>query len=157
MIILCGIRSGESWHTNRIRPEYDAIASTRTNGDDRKAAGSRLRHLTYGRRGEYVEVDKPLAVVSGNRKMSLRAEVPQRYYAELATIRSANFTVPATAGYTRSRRWAAGWFCRALGQRGKQPYTGHLSSSTTRRTFPGAAMRRYGSPERPGRPISSCP
>ena len=41
--------------------------------------------------GEYVTVGQPIAVVSQNRKLQLRAEVPESYFNRLAGVRSANF------------------------------------------------------------------
>lgn len=44
--------------------------------------------------GEYITVGQPLATVSQNRHLVLRAEVPERYYSALKTIGSANFQTP---------------------------------------------------------------
>jgi len=41
--------------------------------------------------GEYVTAGQPLAAVSQNQKLRLQAEVSQRHYSKLATVRSANF------------------------------------------------------------------
>ena len=41
-----------------------------------------------------MEIGQPLATVSQNRRLKLRAEVSQRYYNRLRTVQSANFTVP---------------------------------------------------------------
>jgi RND family efflux transporter MFP subunit len=43
------------------------------------------------RQGEYVSVGQPVAVVSQNRRLQLRAEVPEKYFNTLNTIQSANF------------------------------------------------------------------
>lgn len=47
------------------------------------------------RPGDYVEVGTPLALVSTNRKLQLRADVPQRYNGELKQIRGANIVIPS--------------------------------------------------------------
>ena len=44
--------------------------------------------------GQYVNVGEPLMVVTQNNKLQLRADVSQRYYKDLSTIQSANFTTP---------------------------------------------------------------
>jgi membrane fusion protein, heavy metal efflux system len=41
--------------------------------------------------GEYVKIGEPIASVSQNHKLILKAEVPQKYYSKLNTISSANF------------------------------------------------------------------
>ena len=41
--------------------------------------------------GEYVTAGQPLATVSQNQKLRLKAEVSQRYYLKLASVKSANF------------------------------------------------------------------
>lgn len=47
------------------------------------------------RPGDYVAVGTPLALVSTNRKLQLRADVPQRYNGELKQIRGANIVIPS--------------------------------------------------------------
>jgi RND family efflux transporter MFP subunit len=44
--------------------------------------------------GQFVEVGQPLATVERNARMRLTAQVPQRYYRQLADIRSANIVAP---------------------------------------------------------------
>lgn len=51
--------------------------------------------------GEYVEVGQPIAVISGNTSLTLRADVPEKYYDRLAAVTSANFR-PAYADETLS-------------------------------------------------------
>ncbi len=46
--------------------------------------------------GEYVEVGTPLMTISNNRKLRLQADLPQRYYHKIGSIRSANFKLPQT-------------------------------------------------------------
>ncbi|MFV1976611.1 MAG: efflux RND transporter periplasmic adaptor subunit, partial [Candidatus Scalindua sp.] len=43
------------------------------------------------RGGEYVEIGQPIASVSQNRKLILKAEVPQKHFSKLNNISSANF------------------------------------------------------------------
>ncbi|GJQ60081.1 MAG: efflux RND transporter periplasmic adaptor subunit [Candidatus Scalindua sp. AMX11] len=51
--------------------------------------------------GEYVEIGQPIASVSQNRKLILKAEVPQKYFSKLKHISSANFmTVYDTKTYS---------------------------------------------------------
>ncbi len=42
--------------------------------------------------GDFVEEGTPIAVVTQTRRLQLRAEVPEKYYAELRNVKSANFT-----------------------------------------------------------------
>lgn len=49
--------------------------------------------LTVGE-GDYVEAGQPLATISANRNLVLRADVPQRYLNETAAVTTANFTTP---------------------------------------------------------------
>lgn len=44
--------------------------------------------------GDYVTAGQPLATISANRNLVLRADVPQRYLAEAAAVRTANFMTP---------------------------------------------------------------
>lgn len=43
------------------------------------------------KQGEYVEAGQPIAVISGNTRLTLRADLPERYYNYLPTITTANF------------------------------------------------------------------
>ncbi len=49
------------------------------------------------RQGEYVSVGQPIAVVSGNSNLTLRGDLPEKYYNFLPTVSSANFR----AAYTK--------------------------------------------------------
>lgn len=44
--------------------------------------------------GEYITIGQPLATVSQNKKLILKAEVSEKYYNRLNSIRSANFKTP---------------------------------------------------------------
>ena len=46
------------------------------------------------KQGEYVSVGQPIATVSQNRRLQLRAEVSEKYYDRLSGISSANFILP---------------------------------------------------------------
>lgn len=41
--------------------------------------------------GDYVSVGMPLAVVTQNRRLNLRVDVPERYYSKLGSVATANF------------------------------------------------------------------
>lgn len=81
----------------KAKSEYDAVAGRRT------AKGSSISSpisgyvtsLSVGE-GDYVEMGQPLATVSQNRRLQLRADLPQRYYRDLRQIRSANIVDPST-------------------------------------------------------------
>lgn len=55
--------------------------------------GGYVTSLAVGE-GDYVTAGQPLATISANRNLVLRADVPQRYLAEAAEVRTANFTTP---------------------------------------------------------------
>lgn len=79
----------------QAKAEYDAIAaaqSARGTGVASPIAG--YVTMLAVKEGDFVEMGQTLAAVSQNRRLTLRAEVSQRYYAQLRNIRSANFTVP---------------------------------------------------------------
>ena len=44
--------------------------------------------------GDYVQVGQPLVSITRNRRLYLRADVSEKYYAQLARITSANFNTP---------------------------------------------------------------
>lgn len=49
--------------------------------------------------GQFVQAGTPLATVSKNKRLVLQANVTQRYFDKLPTIKSANFTIPNGATY----------------------------------------------------------
>lgn len=51
--------------------------------------------------GEYVEAGQPIAVISGNTSLTLRADVPEKYLRQIQLIKSANFR-PASSESTYS-------------------------------------------------------
>lgn len=49
--------------------------------------------------GQFVQAGTPLAVVAKNKRLLLEANVTQRYFDKLPTVKSANFTIPNGATY----------------------------------------------------------
>lgn len=45
--------------------------------------------------GDYVEVGQPLAVISANQRLYVRADVPEKYYSSLGLVQSANIKLPS--------------------------------------------------------------
>ncbi len=81
----------------KAKSEYDAVAGRRTakgSGVTSPISGY-VTSLSVGE-GDYVEMGQPLATVSQNRRLQLRADLPQRYYRDLRQIRSANIVDPST-------------------------------------------------------------
>ena len=75
------------------RVEYEALASGSTSSGE-IAVSSPLsgfvKSLTV-RNGDYVEAGTPIATVSSNRKLWLRADVSEKYYGRIASVRDADF------------------------------------------------------------------
>ena len=74
---------------------YDAVSNNKT------AKGVSVNAPINGhvknilvKEGEYITIGQPLATVSQNQRLVLRAEVSQRYYNAMQTIKSANFKTP---------------------------------------------------------------
>ena len=66
-----------------------------------KAASGRATAVTAGvitnllvQQGQYVDAGTPIAEVSSNKRLTLRADVPARYYQYLPSITTANIEVP---------------------------------------------------------------
>lgn len=84
---------------NEIKLNYEnAKASYRAFENNNSVAGASVRAPMSGyvksclvTEGQYVEVGQPLVVVTQNRRLQLQAEVSEKYYTSLPTIRSANF------------------------------------------------------------------
>lgn len=80
---------------NNAKNAYDAISSTRTD----KGVGiispiqGHVKNLAV-KEGEYVTTGQPLASISQNARLVLRAEVSEKYYSALNYIQSANFKTP---------------------------------------------------------------
>jgi len=76
------------------RVEYEALAADGTAGDAVIVASplpGYVKNLTVGN-GDYVEAGAPIATVSRNRRLRLRADVSEKYYAQIPRIRDADFT-----------------------------------------------------------------
>lgn len=74
---------------------YDAIAGNRTAkgvGVNTPIAGHVKNILV--KEGEYISVGQPLATISQNQRLVLRAEVSEKYYNALKTVNNANFKTP---------------------------------------------------------------
>jgi len=78
------------------KASYDAIAGkTSLSGGISVSAplNGYLKNIQV-KEGDYVETGQPLATVSQNRRLVLRADVPGKYYNQLALVRSAHFKTP---------------------------------------------------------------
>ena len=78
----------------QAKAEYDALASGSSedgNVSVTSPLGGFIKKLCVAQ-GDYVETGTPVAVVSQNRKLRLRADVSEKYYGLLAGIRDANFS-----------------------------------------------------------------
>ena len=78
----------------RARLAYEAVGGNDNGGS--KASASKSGYITrlWVNEGDFVEAGAPLATIAQNRRLQLRADVPQRYYNELPAISSANFVTP---------------------------------------------------------------
>ncbi len=81
----------------KAKAEYDAVAARSSEKGSNVGApiAGYITSLSVGE-GDFVEMGQPLATVSQNRRLQLRADLPQRYYRELRTISTANIVDPAT-------------------------------------------------------------
>lgn len=83
----------ESYENARIA--YEAV--NRNNGTSGTAVsapiGGYVKNLLV-KEGDYVSVGQPLAGITQDQRLSLRADVPQRHYQALSSIESANFCTP---------------------------------------------------------------
>ncbi|HAY18326.1 MAG TPA: efflux transporter periplasmic adaptor subunit [Rikenellaceae bacterium] len=78
----------------QAKAEYDALASSTSKDGGVSVAsplGGFIKKLPVGQ-GDYVETGTPIAVVSQNRRLRLRADVSERYYGLLSGLKDANFT-----------------------------------------------------------------
>ena len=81
----------------KAKAEYDAIAARSSEkGSNVGAPMSGYITSLAVNEGDFVEMGQPLATVSQNRRLQLRADLPQRYYRELRSIKTANIVDPAT-------------------------------------------------------------
>jgi RND family efflux transporter MFP subunit len=77
------------------RISYEALAKNHSGGRQQIAApiSGFVKNILV-KEGDYVTVGQPLVEVTQTRTLNLRAEVPEKYYPCLRTIRSANFKTP---------------------------------------------------------------
>ena len=78
----------------QAKAEYDALASGTTkdgNVSVTSPLGGFIKKLSVSQ-GDYVETGTPIAVVSQNRRLRLRADVSEKYYGLLSGINDANFS-----------------------------------------------------------------
>lgn len=75
----------------QARLAYEAVGQGGSEGS--KASTTHSGYITqlWVKEGDYVEAGAPLATVAQNKRLQLRADVPQRFYNELPNISSANF------------------------------------------------------------------
>ncbi len=79
---------------NEIKQTYDkakAAYSGNKSGSYATALSAGTIVRLHTKQGEYVNAGQVIATVSSNEKLTLRADLPERYYNSLATISSANF------------------------------------------------------------------
>jgi efflux transporter, RND family, MFP subunit len=74
---------------------YEAISGSKTEKGVSVSApiNGHVKNILV-KEGEYITAGQPLATVSQNQRLVLRAEVSQRYYSALKNIGSANFKTP---------------------------------------------------------------
>lgn len=75
------------------RLAYEAIGNTEAGSAVKAPMGGYLKNIRV-KDGDFVEIGQPLMTLSQNRRLQLRAEVPQRDYKILPTVVSANFKTP---------------------------------------------------------------
>ncbi len=76
----------------RAKAEWEPLSeSSGQRGGAVKAPATGYVTLLNVKPGDYVEMGQPLAVISKNRRLRLVAEVSQRYYRQVKSVRSANF------------------------------------------------------------------
>ncbi len=78
----------------QAKAEYDALASGTTkdgNVSVTSPLGGFIKKLSVSQ-GDYVETGTPIAVVSQNRRLRLRADVSEKYYGLVSGIKDANFS-----------------------------------------------------------------
>ena len=83
----------EKYENARIA--YEALSKNQTKGGVAVSApmGGYIKNLLV-KEGDYVSVGQPLATVTQNNRLFLRADVSERYYKYLNNITSANFKTP---------------------------------------------------------------
>lgn len=84
---------------NAARQAYEqakaAYSGTPTGGSATSSTAGVITSLLV-RQGEYVSVGQPIAIVSGNNSLTLRGDLPEKYYSFLPTVSDANFRAAYT-------------------------------------------------------------
>lgn len=78
----------------QAKAEYEALASSTSkdgNVSVTSPLGGFIKKLNVNQ-GDYVETGTPIAVVSQNRRLRLRADVSEKYYGLISGIKDANFS-----------------------------------------------------------------
>lgn len=97
-----GIVSTKEYNEAKQAYEQAAAAwSGRTSGGSAVAHQNGVITQLLVKQGEYVSTGQPIAVISGNTRLTLRADLPEKYYNFMPTIVSANFR-PAYSDQTIS-------------------------------------------------------
>lgn len=80
----------QAYETARIA--YEGMSAHQTQGGQQVTSplAGYVKSLLV-REGDYVEVGQPLALITQNRKLFLRADVSESYYRQLSTLRTAHF------------------------------------------------------------------
>ena len=86
-------RAKEAYENARI--SYEAVAKNRTAGGQAVTApiGGYVKSLLV-KEGDYVSVGQPVATLTQNQRLFLRADVSEKYYKDLSGIASAHFRTP---------------------------------------------------------------
>ena len=86
-------RAREAYENARI--SYEAVAKNQTAGGQVVTApiGGYVKSLLV-KEGDYVSVGQPVASITQNRRLFLRADVSEKYYRDLPSIASAHFRTP---------------------------------------------------------------
>lgn len=75
----------------QARLAYEAVGGGSQAGSQVKAPKNGYITQLWVKEGDYVEAGAPLATIAQNKRLQLRAEVPQRYYSYLPNITTAHF------------------------------------------------------------------
>ena len=99
----CGrsVNFAEEFEQVRLRYEKARMPSPRLSPrrSDGFVANRRLCEKGVRQKGDYVEIGQPLAVVTRDKRLQLRAEVSEKYADRLPTLTGANFNPPTAIPY----------------------------------------------------------
>lgn len=87
------LQAAQTYESARI--SYEAMSKNHSAGGQAIVSpiGGYIKSILV-KEGDYVELGQPLMSITQNRRLFLRAEVSEKYYAHLAHITSANFRTP---------------------------------------------------------------